>query len=324
MYAGRIVEMASKRQLFERPLHPYTETLLAAVLRPDPRLRGAHPRGGARRERAADGRHPRLRLRPPLPVRHRALPGGDARDPRGGARAPGAVPSCRGAPPDAAAAPTGSADRVSRRVTARRGRGPLTDGPLSHPAPPAHAADPVPDLGRHLRHHPAAARRLPHDADQRPRGVRRARGPPESGVPPPAVRARPADVEAVLAVGLRARPRGPGLLLRVRPAGGRHHRGAAPAHLRRLVRLDPVHLADGVPHRRVLGDAPVQLGRPRAYPDRLPRPGDAQLPARPDPDVHLVHVLRVERRRPVLARHAERALELGARVGPRSSTCGSR
>ena len=41
MYAGRVVELASKRQLFERPRHPYTETLLAAVLRPDPRLRGA-------------------------------------------------------------------------------------------------------------------------------------------------------------------------------------------------------------------------------------------------------------------------------------------
>jgi oligopeptide/dipeptide ABC transporter ATP-binding protein len=41
MYAGRIVEMAPKRRLFERPRHPYTETLLAAVLRPDPRLRGA-------------------------------------------------------------------------------------------------------------------------------------------------------------------------------------------------------------------------------------------------------------------------------------------
>jgi peptide/nickel transport system ATP-binding protein len=40
MYAGRVVELASKRQLFERPRHPYTETLLAAVLRPDPRLRG--------------------------------------------------------------------------------------------------------------------------------------------------------------------------------------------------------------------------------------------------------------------------------------------
>ena len=41
MYAGRVVELASKRHLFERPRHPYTETLLAAVLRPDPRLRGA-------------------------------------------------------------------------------------------------------------------------------------------------------------------------------------------------------------------------------------------------------------------------------------------
>ena len=47
MYAGRIVEIASKRQLFDRPSHPYTETLLAAVLRPDPRLRGA-ARAGAR------------------------------------------------------------------------------------------------------------------------------------------------------------------------------------------------------------------------------------------------------------------------------------
>ena len=45
MYAGRIVELASKRALFDRPSHPYTETLLAAVLRPDPRLRGAAPAG---------------------------------------------------------------------------------------------------------------------------------------------------------------------------------------------------------------------------------------------------------------------------------------
>ena len=47
MYAGRVVELASKRQLFERPRHPYTETLLAAVLRPDPRLRSV-PLGTAR------------------------------------------------------------------------------------------------------------------------------------------------------------------------------------------------------------------------------------------------------------------------------------
>jgi oligopeptide/dipeptide ABC transporter ATP-binding protein len=40
MYAGRIVEMAPRRELFEHPRHPYTETLLAAVLQPDPRLRG--------------------------------------------------------------------------------------------------------------------------------------------------------------------------------------------------------------------------------------------------------------------------------------------
>jgi oligopeptide/dipeptide ABC transporter ATP-binding protein len=40
MFGGRIVELATKQALFERPRHPYTETLLAAVLQPDPRLRG--------------------------------------------------------------------------------------------------------------------------------------------------------------------------------------------------------------------------------------------------------------------------------------------
>src|SRR5690606_22554236 len=36
MYLGRIVETADTDQLFERPLHPYTETLLSAAPVPDP------------------------------------------------------------------------------------------------------------------------------------------------------------------------------------------------------------------------------------------------------------------------------------------------
>ena len=120
MYAGRIVEMAPKRQLFERPRHPYTETLLAAVLRPDPRLRSATlgtvraapgPQAGGIPGCGYAARCPYVieRCRVETPESRAVAPD------HLGATSPG-----RGARARAAAAPAGRAERVRPPVTLLR------------------------------------------------------------------------------------------------------------------------------------------------------------------------------------------------------------
>ncbi|MBX3014938.1 MAG: ATP-binding cassette domain-containing protein [Caldilineaceae bacterium] len=41
MYVGKIVELAPTRELFNNPLHPYSEALLSAIPKPDPRAKRA-------------------------------------------------------------------------------------------------------------------------------------------------------------------------------------------------------------------------------------------------------------------------------------------
>jgi peptide/nickel transport system ATP-binding protein len=42
MYLGRMVELSNRDEIFEKPLHPYTQALLDSVPIPDPKLRKEH------------------------------------------------------------------------------------------------------------------------------------------------------------------------------------------------------------------------------------------------------------------------------------------
>ncbi|MFP4349940.1 MAG: ABC transporter ATP-binding protein, partial [Desulfococcaceae bacterium] len=44
MYAGRILEIAERKRIYEHPIHPYTEALLSAIPVPDPRIQKSRKR----------------------------------------------------------------------------------------------------------------------------------------------------------------------------------------------------------------------------------------------------------------------------------------
>ena len=90
MYLGKIVEIADKKTLYAKPLHPYTQALLSAIPQPDPSAaHQAHHAAGRRAEPVQPA--VRLPLPHPLPARAGALP---AEEPKLREAAPGHRVAC--------------------------------------------------------------------------------------------------------------------------------------------------------------------------------------------------------------------------------------
>jgi peptide/nickel transport system ATP-binding protein len=96
MYAGKVVEEASVKELFKEPLHPYTQGLLRSIPPVDPgephrrdpeEAAGGDPRRGPEPPQPPQG----MQLRTPLSARQAGLQGAGAHAQRGQARAPGIV-----------------------------------------------------------------------------------------------------------------------------------------------------------------------------------------------------------------------------------------
>ena len=96
MYLGKIVELGTDEEIYERPTHPYTQALLSAVPVPDP-TSARHARPDQARGRRAVAGEPAVRMPFPHPVlegRGDLRQGGAAADRASGPRRAAHLSAC--------------------------------------------------------------------------------------------------------------------------------------------------------------------------------------------------------------------------------------